>query len=243
MKGFSVVCIMNRMSMFDSDENQVAIIDYGMGNLFNVERACARVGLRSVITGDKDVIMQSRGIILPGVGAFGDAIGNLKRLDLIGFIRDQIDQRKPFLGICLGMQLLLTESEEFGGHKGLDFVRGRVVKFDNKDQKNQTIKVPQVGWNRIFFKRTKSANQGDFILRTISNGEYMYFVHSYYAVPDDDTVSVTTTCYEGIKYCSSLLKGSVFAVQFHPEKSGLEGLKIYRNWADRVNEYEELKKK
>lgn len=225
-----------------SSKNHVAIIDYGMGNLFNVERACAKVGLSGIITADKDIILKSKGVILPGVGAFGDAIGNLKRLDLIGLIKDQIDQKKPFLGICLGMQLLLTESEEFGGHKGLDIVNGRVVKFNNKDKKNKMIKVPQVGWNRIFFDEIKSANQSDFILQSVSNGEYMYFVHSYYVMPDDNTTTVTTTCYEGIEYCSSLSKESVFAMQFHPEKSGLEGLKIYRNWAHRVNEYKELNK-
>lgn len=229
--------------MFDLDKDRVAIIDYGMGNLFNVERACARVGLRSVVTADKDIIVKSSGIILPGVGAFGDAMNNLKRMDLVGLIRDEIGQRKPFLGICLGMQLLLTESEEFGGHKGLDIVGGRVIRFNNMDQKNHIIKVPQVGWNRIFFNKSQSTNQDDFILQTISNGEYMYFVHSYYVVPDDDTITMTTTCYEDIRYCSSLLKDSVFSVQFHPEKSGLEGLKIYENWARKVNEYKEIRKR
>lgn len=240
MKGFSAVWVMNRMLMFDLDRNQVAIIDYGMGNLFNVQRACTRVGLRSIITADKNVIMQSSGVILPGVGAFGDAIGNLKRLDLIGLIKEQIEQNKPFFGICLGMQLLLTESEEFGRHKGLDIVRGKVLKFNSIDKENKKIKVPQVGWNRIFFKRVQSADQGGSVLQSISNGEYMYFVHSYYAVPEDNAVTVTTSCYEGIEYCSSLSRESVFAVQFHPEKSGLEGLKIYKNWAYKVNEYEEL---
>ena len=225
--------------MSNLNKNQVAIIDYGMGNLFNVERACAKVGLDSVITADKGVILKSRGVILPGVGAFGDAVGNLKRLDLASLIRDQIAQKKPFLGICLGMQLLLSESEEFGGHKGLDIVKGKVVKFNNADKKNRVIKVPQVGWNRIFFKEQRYEDRSDFILNAVSNGEYMYFVHSYYVVPDDNASTVTTTCYEGIEYCSSFAKESIFAMQFHPEKSGLEGLKIYRNWARRVSEYKE----
>jgi len=228
--------------MLEADKNQVAIIDYGMGNLFNVQRACASAGLRGAITSDKDTIMRSSGIILPGVGAFGDAIGNLKKLDLIGLIRDQIDQQKPFLGICLGMQLLLTESEEFGRHEGLDIIKGRVVKFNNMEQKNPMIKVPQVGWNQIFFRNVQGAHE-DLVLQSISDGEYMYFVHSFYAVPQDDAVIVTRTWYEGIKYCSSLSKGSVFATQFHPEKSGLEGLKILKNWASKVNEYEGMIKK
>lgn len=240
---FNAVSLIEIMLMFNLDENQVAIIDYGMGNLFNVQRACAKVGLRSVITADKNVIMQSNGVILPGVGAFGDAIANLKRLDLIGLIREQISRNIPFLGVCLGMQLLMTESEEFGGHKGFDIIRGRVVKFNNSDQRNPMIKVPHVGWNRILFKKNQSMNLGDSVLQDISNGEYMYFVHSYYPVPEDDAVTVTTTCYEGIEYCSSLSRGSVFAVQFHPEKSGLEGLKVYENWANKVNQYEELKHK
>jgi len=164
----------------------------------------------------------------------------LERLDLIGIIKEQIDQKKPFFGICLGMQLLLTESEEFGRYKGFDVIKGRVVKFNTVGQDNQKIKVPQVGWNRVFFNGVLE-NQCKFALQSISDGEYMYFVHSYYAVPSDDSVTVTTTSYEGVKYCSSLLRDSVFAVQFHPEKSGLEGLKIYKNWACQVNEYEELK--
>lgn len=229
--------------MLNLNGNQVAIIDYGLGNLFNVERACAKVGLRSVITVDKDIIRQSSGMILPGVGAFGDAMGNLKRLDLIGLIKDQINQKKPFLGICLGMQLLLSESEEFGGHQGLDVIKGRVVKFNSMDKKGRKIKVPQVGWNRIFFDKMQPADRGDSILQGISNGEYMYFVHSYYAVLEDSSFVLAKTNYENTEYCSAIFKGSVFAMQFHPEKSGLEGLKIYKNWTLKVNAYKELKKK
>lgn len=219
---------------------QIAIIDYGMGNLFNVQRACASAGLRSIITADKNVIMDSRGMILPGVGAFGDAINNLKSLDLIGVIKDHIGLKKPFLGICLGMQLLLSESEEFGGHKGLDVIKGRVVRFNNGSQENRMIKVPQVGWNRIFYKEEHPNCQGDgFILKTISNGEYMYFAHSFYAIPEESDIVFTMTCYENIEYCSSFLKGTIFAVQFHPEKSGLEGIKIYKNWALMIEAHKE----
>jgi len=229
--------------MSNLDENQVAIIDYGLGNLFNVERACAKVGLRSIITSDKDVIRKSNGMILPGVGAFGDAMGSLKRLDLISFIKDQIDRKKPFLGICLGMQLLLTESEEFGGYEGLDVIKGSVVKFKSVGEVSRKMKVPQVGWNRIFFDRTQSYAQSDSIFQNISNGEYMYFVHSYYAILEDSSFVLSKTNYENMEYCSAIAKESVFAMQFHPEKSGLEGLKIYKNWAHKVNEYKELEKK
>lgn len=211
--------------------NQIAIIDYGMGNLFNVQCACEKVGIRSIITSDKDVIMRSRGVILPGVGAFGDAMQNLRKLDLVGVIRDHIGAQKPFLGICLGMQLLLTESEEFGGHKGLDIVKGHVVRLKNRDHQNQMVKVPQVGWNRIHFKEGRLGPQGELLSQQIADGEYMYFVHSYYAQPEKKSVVFTKTRYEDTEYCSSVVEGSVFAVQFHPEKSGIEGLKIYKNWA------------
>jgi len=214
--------------------NQIAIIDYGMGNLFNVQRACSSVGLRGVITADKNFIQNSDGLILPGVGAFGDAMDSLKRLDLVGAIKDQINLKKPFLGICLGMQLLFSESEEFGLHKGLDIIKGRVVRFENKNEENKVIKVPQVGWNQIFFKKNEDFLEG------ITNGEYMYFVHSYYTLTEDPGVISTTTRYEHTKYCSSILKGSILAMQFHPEKSGIAGLRIYKNWAQGVNRHKEL---
>jgi glutamine amidotransferase len=206
---------------------EIAIIDYGMGNLFNVQCACASVGLQSVVTADKKVIQASRGMILPGVGAFGDAMNNLKKLDLVSVIKDHVAEGKPFFGICLGIQLLLTESEEFGAHKGLDIIKGRVVRFRNRDENNRLIKVPQVGWNQVH-----RSSKEDAMLQGVADGEYMYFVHSYYAVPEDKGVALTMTDYEGTKYCSSLLKGSIFATQFHPEKSGVEGLKIYQNWAE-----------
>jgi len=237
MKGFSAVTTLNRTAMSDS---QIAIIDYGMGNLFNVQCACASVGLQSVVTADKKVIQASRGMILPGVGAFGDAMNNLKKLDLVGVIKDHVAEGKPFFGICLGIQLLLSESEEFGTHKGLDIIKGRVVRFRNRDESGRLIKVPQVGWNQIRLEDGHLASQEDgFILRNIPNGEYMYFVHSYYAVPEDQSVALTMTDYEGTEYCSSLLKGAIFATQFHPEKSGVEGLKIYQNWAQVILASEE----
>lgn len=214
----------------------IAIIDYGMGNLFSVQRACASIGLEGVITADKKVIKDSSGLILPGVGAFGDAMYNLHKLDLIEIIKDQISLGKPFLGICLGMQLLFTESKEFGIRKGLDIIKGVVVKFVSKVEGSEsgTIKIPQVGWNQIYFQKNLD------ILDGITNGEYMYFVHSYYPLPKDSGVVITTTRYEHTEYCSSYLKDSVFATQFHPEKSGWAGLRLFKNWAQKVRRYEEL---
>jgi len=222
--------------MSDLNNIRIAIIDYGMGNLFSVQRACANIGLQAVITSDKKDISNSSGLILPGVGAFGDAMHNLQKLDLVGIIKDQISLGKPFLGICLGMQLLFTESEEFGRHKGFDIIKGVVVRFrtERKDRGSGTIKIPQMGWNQIHFQKNTDLLDG------VINGGYMYFVHSYYALPEDKKDVLTMTRYEDTEYGSSYLKNSVFATQFHPEKSSLPGLRLYRNWAKRVCEYEEV---
>ncbi len=224
--------------MFEADKHKVAIVDYGLGNLFSVQYACRAVGLECIITHDRELIQRSAGIILPGVGAFGDAMANLKKLDLVGVLKDCVHMHKPFFGICLGMQLLLSQSEEFGIHPGLDIIRGKVIRFDQgRDQR--AVKIPQVGWNRI---RINPGHPGakEGLLKGIHDEEFMYFVHSYYAVPEDENLVLTKTSYEGIAYCSSFLKDSVLAVQFHPEKSGSEGLKFYQNWAHLVHAGKEL---
>ncbi len=211
---------------------QVAVIDYGMGNLFSVERACEHAGLNAVITADKSIIMNSEGVILPGVGAFGDAMDSLKRKDLISPIKDVVKEGKPLMAICLGMQLLMSESEEFGHHKGLNIIEGSVVRFPEKNREGEKIKVPQVGWNRIF-----QPSSGDRTywnkspLKNIMSGEFMYFVHSYYTIPLDKGAILSTTTYEGTQFCSGILWQNVFACQYHPEKSAAEGIKIYKNWA------------
>lgn len=210
---------------------QVAIIDYEMGNLFSVKRVCERVGLKPIITADKSVIIDSDAIILPGVGAFGDAMNNLSRLDLIGTIKEFVETGKPFLGICLGMQLLLSESEEFGNHKGLDLIKGSVVKFPVKDNGNDRIKVPQVGWNQIF--RPTFSKEDYWInspLKNSRNGEFMYFAHSYYVKPNSPKNILTISNYGGIEYASSIFNRGIFAFQFHPELSGREGIEIYKNF-------------
>lgn len=207
---------------------KVAIVDYGMGNLFSVRRACEYVGLHPVITSDVSVIMNSAAMILPGVGAFGDAMDNIKGKGLEAPIKKFIEGGNPFMGICLGMQLLMSESEEFGRHKGLDIIKGSVVRFPNVNSEKQRFKVPQMGWNRIF---KKPGHRGETLLKRVDDGEFMYFVHSYYAIPLDRKVVLSVTNYGGIEYCSSVSYENVFACQFHPEKSGREGLKIYENFA------------
>ena len=210
----------------------VAIIDYGMGNLFSVKQACECAGIKTVITADKSAIDSSDALILPGVGAFGDAMECLQRMDLVSSIRDFISSGRPFMGICLGLQLLMGYSEEFGTHKGLGIIKGKVVRFPDKDDEGKKYKVPQVGWNRIVLNRNNSHGSWDSTpLSSTNNSEFMYFVHSYYAIPDDKGLVLSTSEYGGLEYCSSLLYKNVFAVQFHPEKSAAEGIKIYKSWS------------
>jgi glutamine amidotransferase len=205
-------------------EPKVIIIDYGMGNLFSVQLACRDAGLDAVISNKAEDIASAAAVILPGVGAFGDAMENLKKMDLVDAIKKFIGSGKPFLGICLGMQLLMTESEEFGLHQGLNVIEGRVKKLPtDKD------KVPQVGWNQV--AKPTGVDWKNTLLDGVSEEEYMYFVHSFYCDPEDKKVVLSKTTYAGLEYCSSLQKGNVFACQFHPEKSAAKGLQIYRNLA------------
>ena len=213
---------------------KVAIIDYGMGNLFSVIHACKSVGLTPCVTSKKDEIINSSGAILPGVGAFGEAMNTLKKLDLVEPIKDFIKTEKPFLAICLGMQLLFSESEEFGCHKGMDIIKGVVVKFSLKNKHYRKIKVPQVGWNQIFTGNRQKNFWKNTVLKNIAEGEFMYFVHSYYSMPENKKEILTVTDYEEIRYCSGIIHKNISAFQFHPEKSAAEGIKIYYNWAETV---------
>jgi glutamine amidotransferase len=208
----------------------VAIVDYGLGNLFSIEQACAFVGLSSIITNSKRDILNADAVILPGVGAYGDAMLMLNRLDLVNVLRDIVGSQKPLVGICLGLQLLMTESYEFGHHKGLGIIEGEVVRFDAPKEKEHILKVPQIGWNRIF-QPVDGLRWHGTLLERIDYGEYMYFVHSYTVQPQDSSVILSNSCYGHIEFCSSIQSGNVFACQFHPERSGLEGIKIYRNLA------------
>lgn len=200
--------------------SQLVIVDYGMGNLRSVQKGFERVGYQAEITRDAVRIASARGVVLPGVGAFSACMENLKRFELLEPIREVVCQRRPFLGICLGFQLLFTESEEFGPQKGLDLFPGKVVGF----RAENGIKVPHMGWNRIEKKKELPLLEG------ISNGDYVYFVHSYYVVPEDVSVVATTTTY-GNSFVSSIATDHLFACQFHPEKSQAVGLRILANFA------------
>jgi len=201
----------------------IVIIDYGMGNLRSVEKALLKLGHQAIVTRDKNAIKSASGVVLPGVGAFDAAISELRASNLEGAIIEEIAMGKPFLGICLGLQLLFNESEE-GSLKGFGILPGKVKKFDFKPPLSSRLKVPQMGWNSIKIKKPAPYYEG------IENGSMMYFVHSYYAVPDDPSVIATTTEY-GVDFCSSIAKDNIFGVQFHIEKSGDLGLKVLDNFA------------
>jgi glutamine amidotransferase len=202
----------------------VAIVDYGMGNLFSVQQACRQAGLEATITRSASDIEKARAVILPGIGAFGSAMATLSKLGLVEPLRGAAASGKPLVGICLGMQLLMTESHEFGRHRGLDLIPGEVVRFSDRRPAGSRLKVPQIGWNRIFGTPAVWKNT---LLRDVRDGEYMYFVHSYYCKPEDATVILSTTRYGETEFCSSLQWRNIFACQFHPERSGLPGLSIY----------------
>jgi imidazole glycerol-phosphate synthase subunit HisH len=219
---------------------RVAIVDYGLGNLYSVKHACAYVGLSATITSSPAEIIAADAIILPGVGAYGDAMATLGSLGLIQVIRDCAAAGRPLVGICLGMQLLMSTSEEFGEREGLSIIPGRVVRFQDPFLGDRPLKVPQIGWNGIYRVPTPAqtgidAWTGTF-LESVADGEPMYFVHSYLVRPDDPGVVLSTTQYGNIEFCSSLRRQNVMACQFHPERSGREGLKIYRTFANMISD-------
>lgn len=203
---------------------KVSIIDFDGGNLFSVIQACKHVGIEATVTNDFNEIKTSDGLILPGVGSFPHAMKILNSKKLVTPIKDFIKSNKPFMGICLGFQLLFSKSSEFENCDGLDIIKGTVNKFNFNNKK---CKVPQIGWNKIY----SESNWLDSPLNKIVNDEYMYFVHSYFVDPLNKNEVLSYTKYENFKYCSSIKKNNIFATQFHPEKSGLEGLKIYKEWS------------
>ena len=197
----------------------IAIIDYGMGNLRSVSKAFEAVGHQAVVTRDARVIGNASHVVLPGVGAFGDCMANIEHYGLVEPIRASIQSGKPFLGICLGLQVLFSESEEFGPHRGLDIIPGKVRRFAAGSE----LKVPHIGWNQVYLQRACPLFDG------IADGAEWYFVHSYFVVPGDQQVAATTTTY-GIPFVSSVWKDNIVACQFHPEKSQAVGLRLIKNF-------------
>jgi imidazole glycerol-phosphate synthase subunit HisH len=199
---------------------ETVIIDYGMGNLRSVEKALMAVGDQAVISQDPEVVRHSDRLILPGVGAFGDAMSNLKQAGLDLAIRDAVAQGKPLLGLCLGLELLFSESEEFGRHEGLNLIPGHVRKFEET-----ALRVPHVGWNQIESLRP------DPLLENLPDGSYFYFVHSFFVEPDRSDNALAWTNYGG-PFCSIARHENVWGAQFHPEKSQDAGKRLLRNFLD-----------
>ena len=209
------------------NKKKVVIIDYQLGNLYSVKQACDTVGMNVVVSSNKEDILAADALVLPGVGAFIEAMSNLEKLDLIDAIKMKVNSGTPLFGICLGLQLLFTKSEEFGSGYGLNLISGIIKKFP-KNIEDRKIKVPHITWNQVY---NDNNPWGETPLRDLKNHEFMYFIHSYYVQPDNDTCILTNTNYDGIEFCSSVVQKNIFAAQFHPEKSADKGISIYKNWA------------
>lgn len=202
----------------------IAIIDYGAGNIQSVYKALKFIGADCKVTSDKDEILNADGAILPGVGSFGDAMDTMTKRGIKDTIIEYTKSGKPFLGICLGLQLLFPESEETPGIKGLDIFKGTITKIPNQ---NRTLKIPHMGWNNISIK------QKNGIFKDIEGEPYVYFVHSFYLKAQDKDIVAATTQY-GVEIDAAVQKGNIIATQFHPEKSGEVGLKMLKNFVEMV---------
>lgn len=200
----------------------IAIVDYGVGNLFSLRSSLESLGQEVCVSSDPDRIRSADRVILPGVGAFGDAALKLRQSGLDRIVLDQAQAGKPLLGICLGMQLLFEKSFEFGEHQGLGLLHGNVIGMDGTIPRN--LKIPQMGWNALIKKRTHP------LLNSVQEGDCVYFVHSFYAVDCDDSLIATTEY--GIELTAAVAKDNVMGCQFHPEKSGNVGLGILRAFAE-----------
>jgi glutamine amidotransferase len=200
----------------------IAIIDYGVGNLFSLCSSFQRIGAQAVVTSDPEVIAAADKLVLPGVGAFGDAIGKLSAMGLDTLVKEQASEGKPILGICLGMQMLFEKSYEYGEHEGLGLLKGSVIPMEGKIPQN--LKIPHIGWNALHFTGKSK------LLRYLEDGDFVYFVHSYYADRCDD--SLIATAEYGAELTAAVADKNVFGCQFHPEKSGNVGLSILKAFVE-----------
>jgi glutamine amidotransferase len=198
----------------------IVIVDYGMGNLRSVQKGFEKVGSKALVSRDIKDINSAAKLVLPGVGAFPECMKNLTKFGLVESILDFLKSGKPFLGICLGLQLLFDESEEFGLNRGLEVIPGKVKAF----RRDMGFKIPHMGWNQVIFKKDVAIFDG------IDNESFFYFVHSYYVEPEKLCDTAAETNY-GIMFTSAIARGNIFALQFHPEKSQKNGLKILANFA------------
>lgn len=201
----------------------IAIVDYGMGNLRSVQKGFEKVGIAAEITDDPRIIEKAQGVVLPGVGAFKDCYDGLVSRGLDTLMKDIAASGRPFLGICVGLQLLFDYGEEGVGSPGLGILPGKVVRFP--DARETGLKVPHMGWNRL----DPAPEHNPLLLEGINTNPYTYFVHSYYCVPDEDEM-VLARCTYGIEFAAMVGRGNLFAVQFHPEKSQADGIQMLRNF-------------
>jgi glutamine amidotransferase len=201
----------------------IAIVDYGVGNLFSLVSSFKAIGVDAVATGDREIIEKADKIILPGVGAFGDAAEKLFSSGLADVVKEQVEKGKPLLGICLGMQLLFDKSYEYGEHKGLGLIKGEIRPI--KEVIPQDLKIPHIGWNALNFKGEKSV-----IFKYLNQGDCVYFVHSFYGANCEE--SVIATAEYGEELTAAVASGNVYGCQFHPEKSGKVGLNILKAFCE-----------
>ena len=212
-----------------TDNGVIGVVDYGMGNLRSVSKALESLGFPTVVSGSPEALSRCAGIVLPGVGAFRDCMKNLRRQGLLPLLADVLGENRPFLGICLGMQVLFSESEEFGRHEGIGFFPGKVVRFPSglreapPGGETCALKVPHMGWNRV------DVAMDHPVFRGIPSGAHFYFVHSYYVEPEDPSIVACRASY-GVSFAAAVGKGNLMAVQFHPEKSQGAGLAVLSNF-------------
>ena len=206
----------------------IAVIDYGMGNLRSVGKALELVGAQVLVTDRPQEIKKASAVVFPGVGSFGPAIAYIKQRGIDEAILEAIEEDKPFLGLCLGFQLLFDSSEENGTRKGLGVIPGKVLKFDFKTKKLSKLKVPHMGWNSIRQQDTAEARR---MFKGIPDNSYFYFVHSFYGKPKEGKAVAGKTEY-GIPFCAAVASGRTWACQFHPEKSGSKGLRLLKNFVE-----------
>ena len=208
----------------------ILIVDYGLGNLFSIQRAIRALGAEPKISSDPSDVDAADRLILPGVGAFPEGMDGLNSRGLLKPIRGFADSGRPLLGVCLGMQLLLEESEEHGRHNGLGLVPGKVIRFENPTNGRSKFKIPHIGWNTLIRPDKQNSGWNGNLLNGLPDQPFMYFVHSYYVQPETLELTTAQTLYGKTRYCSVLESGNVMACQGHPELSGETGLQIYRNF-------------
>jgi glutamine amidotransferase len=210
--------------------SEVIIVDFNLGNLHSVKKACEVCNISARVSSNRVDVEKADALILPGVGAFGEAMSNLSKLDLVHAIKDSVESGRPLFGICIGLQLLFTESSEFGLTKGLSLINGKVEKITFENQEiYRNFRIPFIGWNKIEC-RSKSS-----LFEKIKKDDYFYFVHSYYAKLDISSDLVASSTYGDQELTAAIERDNIFATQFHPEKSGINGLQIYNNWKQKYN--------